>query len=222
MGFWHSLKKFWDNEDIFSATESINVVAAGVAATIWLAGTILIAANYTTSINHPAGIFSRLLFFSAAAFVIGVILGFFFGIPKTLQRTNPSPASGGRDSSELLNDELITNTNLEQISDWLTKIVVGLGLVNFKKIPVYAEQLRVSFAKALPGTDESISYCVLALVIYAAIAGFIFMYIYTRVNISSLFLKNSIDGKKLLDNVAERLNEKGNEAIKESFMKKLS
>src|SRR5215207_3296326 len=54
-----------------------------------------------------------------AAFGVGALVGFLFGIPRRFQREGSDPALGG----------LVVNTNLEQISDWLTKIIVGVGLV---------------------------------------------------------------------------------------------
>ncbi len=60
-----------------------------------------------------------------ASLVTGLLLGFLFGIPKALQ--NDHPESG-------LQRAYATNTNLEQISDWLTKILVGVGLVEMGKI----------------------------------------------------------------------------------------
>ena len=220
MGFWKSIKKWWQSEDTSGATEAFNLLFAAFAALLWLVGIIIISC--CSGLTKPCiSIFGRLLFFSATAFLVGNIIGFFFGIPKTLQRS--SAAGQDKDATKgLLDDQLITNTNLEQISDWLTKIIVGLGLVNFKKIPVYLGELRTYFIHAFAGADESLSYSVLAIVIYAAICGFIFMYIYTRVNISSLFLKNSIDEKQLLNDLAKKLQEKGNEEVKKNFINKLN
>jgi uncharacterized integral membrane protein len=63
---------------------------------------------------------------AAAAGAVGVLLGFLFGIPRSLQQETvsadrPKPLADAGQSVR-------TNTNLEQISDWLTKIIVGVGL----------------------------------------------------------------------------------------------
>jgi hypothetical protein len=55
-----------------------------------------------------------------ASAATGYLLGFLFGISRSLQ---------GGDSSESNSQSFPGNTNLEQISDWLTKILVGVGLV---------------------------------------------------------------------------------------------
>ena len=56
-----------------------------------------------------------------ASATLGALVGFTFAIPRVLQATNIRPDSKY--------ERLIVNTNFEQISDWLTKILVGVSLV---------------------------------------------------------------------------------------------
>src|ERR1700730_13401118 len=56
---------------------------------------------------------------SSACMALGWAVGFLFGVP----RVGSTPASTR------------INTNLEQISDWLTKILVGVGLTQLHKLP---------------------------------------------------------------------------------------
>jgi hypothetical protein len=77
--------------------------------------------------------FSRAGLLAAASLSLGGFVGFLFGIPRTLQedsRTVIAGASGGSvaEGYEGLGYEQRVNTSLEQISDWLTKIIVGVGL----------------------------------------------------------------------------------------------
>ena len=58
---------------------------------------------------------------AGGAFLAGGLLGFLFGIPRSLAVQEGVADQGGYQP----------NTNLEQISDWLTKILVGVGLVQF-------------------------------------------------------------------------------------------
>src|SRR4051794_37330470 len=60
---------------------------------------------------------------AAAAFGIGAIVGFLFSIQRTRRPSDSQPQP-----------RYLPNTNLEDISDWLTKIIVGLGLVELGKI----------------------------------------------------------------------------------------
>lgn len=65
---------------------------------------------------------------AGAAMFIGFLLGFVFCIPRTAKPENEKITT-------LDDDGIETNTNLIDISDWLTKILVGVGLVEFGKIP---------------------------------------------------------------------------------------
>jgi hypothetical protein len=67
------------------------------------------------------------LLWSGACLFAGALVGFLFGIPKTTQ--DPKAASGTVEVQQKV------NTNLEDISDWMTKIFVGLGLSQIAKIP---------------------------------------------------------------------------------------
>src|SRR4051812_22645802 len=59
-----------------------------------------------------------------AAATAGAVAGFIFGIPRSLQGDAPAADGVMRGAVATPRD----NTNLEQISDWLTKILVGVGL----------------------------------------------------------------------------------------------
>jgi hypothetical protein len=45
----------------------------------------------------------------------------------------------------------VTNTNLEQVSDWLTKILIGAGLAELTSIPGGLDQCGGYVAPALGG-----------------------------------------------------------------------
>lgn len=65
---------------------------------------------------------------------VGGLFGFLFGVPRTRQSENwgSRPTSGQPDNGGY---NQFVNTNLEQISDWLTKILIGVGLTELKNIP---------------------------------------------------------------------------------------
>ena len=69
------------------------------------------------------------LFLAGASTLVGSLAGFLFGVP--VREREP-----GTDDTGSANRSIgyRPNTNLEQISDWLTKIIVGIGLVQFPKI----------------------------------------------------------------------------------------
>ena len=74
--------------------------------------------------------FGLLIISSLSTLLIGVFFGFLFGIPKLNKSYNPT------DNYEKTN-KYNPNTNLEEISDWLTKIIVGISLTQLTKIPKY-------------------------------------------------------------------------------------
>jgi hypothetical protein len=81
---------------------------------------------------------------AAAAAAVGAFLGFLFGIPTGLQEK----ALG-------LDEPYGPNTNLEQISDWLTKILVGVGLVELGRAGPAVGKLIASVGGALGNTGAA-------------------------------------------------------------------
>ena len=70
-----------------------------------------------------------------AAFSVGGLIGFLFGVP-TLRPDEPS-------TNTTLNGRR-PRTNLELVADWLTKALVGAGLVELKQIaPRVVDYARV-------------------------------------------------------------------------------
>jgi hypothetical protein len=106
----------------------------------------------------------------AAAFIAGALAGFIFGLPRTLAQT---------DSKALL----ATNSNLDQISDWLTKILIGLGLVQLGAIADGVDGLAESIAPGLGGGPGAKTFAA-GLLIYSAADGFLVGYLWTRIVIS--------------------------------------
>jgi hypothetical protein len=79
------------------------------------------------------------------------------------------------------------NTNLEQISDWLTKIIVGVGLVELKQLPVRASDFAKYLTQAFgtpTGVPDAFVFCV---VVYFAVYGFLVGYLWARVKLTSVF-----------------------------------
>jgi hypothetical protein len=83
---------------------------------------------------------------SGASLISGALLGFIFGVPRSV--SDPAPASRNANvtspSSNSTTNDLVqsgstarvkANTNLEEISDWLTKLLVGVGLSKIEKLP---------------------------------------------------------------------------------------
>jgi hypothetical protein len=111
------------------------------------------------------------LLVTGAALVVGGLTGFLFGIPRTVQSAKADDDG---------NENYVSNTNLEQISDWLTKIIVGLGLTQINKIPDELNALGLQLAPVFGGSEVG-WVASLATVLYFLINGFLFGYLWTRI-----------------------------------------
>jgi hypothetical protein len=126
-----------------------------------------------------------LLMVGGCAWSVGGLVGFLFGIPRTL-----SLPSGDLTGDALSRDQLQyrVNTNLEQISDWLTKILVGVGLAELHQLPGALRGTADYFAAAIGGRAAvDLSGFVVALLVYFAIVGLMTGYLGTRVLLAPLF-----------------------------------
>ena len=114
---------------------------------------------------------------AGASALVGGTLGFLFGIPRTLQQEgnfgDARPAEFERRT------DYRANTNLEQISDWLTKILVGVGLTQIGEIKAGLGTLSAFAAQGL-GAQPHNQIFALVLICYSCILGFLFGYLWTR------------------------------------------
>jgi hypothetical protein len=87
------------------------------------------------------------LFLAGAATASGSLFGFLFGVPK-------SAVNNGPDQMPRTGDEpaYVPNTSLETISDWLTKAIVGIGLVQFDEILDLIGRVGATAGAAMGGT----------------------------------------------------------------------
>jgi hypothetical protein len=108
-----------------------------------------------------------------ASLVVGFFIGTLFGMPKRNSKD---------DSDYTLNNSLV------EISEWLTKIIVGLGLVNLKQIPGYLATLGETVSRAA-GTENSNSLNVFAMcaTVYFAVFGLYIGYNYMRIVLSQKY-----------------------------------
>lgn len=121
-----------------------------------------------------------------ACLLAGASIGFLFGIPKIYQRGPDENASASEKSYQQQ-----VNTNLTEISDWLTKIIVGLGLINLTKIPPYLNSIAKTLGSALdikcePGNCTSLAFAY-GIIISYFLLGFLYGYIVTRLYLATAF-----------------------------------
>jgi hypothetical protein len=113
----------------------------------------------------------------------GFVIGFLFGIPKTRQDSAVTNAEAAVASPT----RVVPNTNLEQISDWLTKVLVGVGLTQIEKIGDGLWRFAASFRTAL-GAPEAAEPFVVGLVLYFVVCGFLTGYFWTRLFLAGAFV----------------------------------
>jgi hypothetical protein len=137
-------------------------------------------------------IFSVSMLVASAAWIAGGLLGFIFGIPRVLSTDRPE--SSLAEAHSLYR----SNSNLEQISDWLTKIIVGVSLVEFRTLVDETGNLVDFLAPALGGAPSAKSFA-LGVLITFAFSGFVVLYIFTRVYLAILFKEREDDlGEKVV------------------------
>jgi hypothetical protein len=153
---------------------------------------------------------------AGAAWLCGALTGFLFGIPHARQQaqaskvqsagkeTNGSNGEGSEDS------RYSPSTSLEQIADWLTKIIVGVGLTQLNKIPNKLDLLAGYVAGGMGGDPGGKPFA-LAICIYYSVGGFLFGFLWSRLQMLRAFadaeiLKQMKEIKKELDFDNEAMN----------------
>jgi tetratricopeptide (TPR) repeat protein len=171
-----------------------------VIVSLWLLGFLVVGVVFVWVGAYSHNPLTAVLW-ALACFVLGTLVGFLFGIPRVLQG---SPTLGNPTSSDTaLQDtpaqkgtlayDLRVNTNLEQISDWLTKIIVGLGLIELRNVPAKLKSAAGYLARGLGGNTE---YFAGGLIVYFTILGFLGAYLVTRLYISVAFSRADRDASK--------------------------
>lgn len=156
---------------------------------------------------------ARWLIIAGGILTTGCATGFLFAIPRTLQRereAKPSrsavvDASAGDGVDQVDQDELSStrtlirytvNSNLEQISDWLTKIIVGVGLVDLHKLPGLASRAARFLAGGLDSNAQGRAFA-LGLILYFGVLGFVAGYVTTRVYLTGAFVRAENDNDRV-------------------------
>ena len=122
---------------------------------------------------------------ATGAVCVGGLLGFLFGIPRTAGRVagdsdTLSAAGDGTSVRRVPGSGYRPSTNLEQISDWLTKILIGVGLVEFRELGAALWNVGQLVSSQLPqplGTPILTPLVIIAF----SVVGFVSGYLWTRI-----------------------------------------
>ena len=146
-----------------------------------------------TGENRQVRDFSAGFLLAAASLILGVLVGFIFGIPKTSKPSSDS-STPGRANPDVVYS---LNTNLEEISDWLTKMLVGVGLVQLTAVPGYVSRIA-SYWETSIGKQFPAAY-VAALLTFFSLAGFLIGYLWTRLALIGDFIEQ--DPRRLINSL---------------------
>jgi hypothetical protein len=145
---------------------------------------LLVVAYYGWSVRTPEHLVAAILL-SGASLLVGLFLGFLFGIPRSLQSELPPPlperaeTPEAKQEAQRLRFQYRANTNLEQISDWLTKILVGVGLTQLVALPELSTRLGEYFGAAI-GPSMAAQRIAVAIIFFFSLSGFLLGYLWTR------------------------------------------
>lgn len=125
-------------------------------------------------------VFAVELAIGAAALVGGLFFGFLFGIPRTTQASAVIDGAANAPS----HIDYRPSNNLEQVSDWLTKILLGAGLVQFEELRAHLAATGQSIENAIGGAATGAVTQVT--VVAFSVLGFLSGFLWTRVYYSAI------------------------------------
>ena len=168
-----------------------------VVAALFLLGMVLIILYVVSTVGPHLRYISVGLFTACAAFLIGTLAGLVLAIPRvvssgvygyqtSIQRINrlsnqepdgPSPTDAEAAPAAVTGDRaksrevprFLPSTNLAEISDWLTKLLLGAGLVSLTRLGQPLGELIDTVARGLGGATASGGVTESAVVIAGAI-----------------------------------------------------
>lgn len=170
------------NTGTVSGQSQRNRVILGAASAAIAGAVLAIILSWSPSGRGFTADGGKLIGYMAAAISMTALLGLVFGIPRA--RTDADPRSASRFSN---------NSNLEQISDWLTKILVGAGLVQLAAAPAALRALG-DYLGAGMNIANSAALTV-AFVVYGSGIGFLAGYLWARLRLRVMLETNEKDAE---------------------------
>jgi tetratricopeptide (TPR) repeat protein len=166
------------NRDSFNLNTNIRKIFAAVLVAVIVGLAFVMAHQWNGGARLATAVLWALGFLSG-----GSLLGFLFGIPRVLQTDAVvAPAAGVSPIARHL-----VNTNLEQVSDWITKILVGLGLVQLQQFPTKLVAYSKLLARGIGSGDEGAVFAG-GIIVYFSVLGFLGGYLITRLFLSRVIV----------------------------------
>jgi len=146
------------------------------------------------------------MIWATAYFFCGCLLGFIFGVPKIISLQNTS-INNSNLSDSAQRAAVQENNNLTDISDWLTKVLVGASLVQLQSIPHFVMHVARRMGEGLCLTPSFIQASIIlsaGILLYYTSFGFLSGYLTMRLVIHDFLTnkKNNNDEHSESDNVS--------------------
>jgi hypothetical protein len=176
-----------------------------------------IALGYIIDPSYALKMSGVALLVAGSCFVFGGFIGFLFGIPKSAAEGLSIKDGRGR---------LVPNTNLEQVSNWLTTIIIGLGLTQVltiaRNVWVISNGIGESFQTTVINNDESkiISVIFATIIVYYFILGIFFAYYVARTFLPLAFQHTESELHTIMERggaMTERWHEESARELKEEM-----
>lgn len=115
---------------------------------------------------------------ATASFSVGGLLGLLFGAPSV--GGAPGQAGGSTSTPGPQTSGIRPNTSLERIADWLTTMIVGLGLVNLSAIWEKTSEASVWLTREIAADPHTLNGTPgIAIALSFSFAGFLLMYLWS-------------------------------------------
>jgi hypothetical protein len=133
------------------------------------------------------------LLLAGASWAIGWLFGLLFGVPRSLTQTpngnaTAQAAAGANGTADEHRPLSRVNTNLEDISDWLTKTLVGVGLTQLTSLPGFLRALAFDVNNNGFDWHPYGPLLALGLILFFLPGGFWLGYVGTRTFLTRLFV----------------------------------
>ena len=122
-----------------------------------LSGLILILVYCFATKGQHARYFAVAVTTAIASLLVGCLVGFLFGIPRVVStgalRIRQGEKSTDQSNAEAATGQFTPSTNLSEISDWLTKLLLGAGLVQLGNLGGPVGDLVQAVARGITSPD---------------------------------------------------------------------
>jgi hypothetical protein len=193
MGFfdWFGRLFLPDSDDSPAQVAGRIVFVAAAAGGLGLAATLA---------TYPGEARAVVLLWALAPAALGAMLGFLFAVPRPRSGGEAKPAEAGA-------PEAYQPSPIDQIADWLTKIIVGVGLVEYAAIRDALWRTARFIGQGLGGRDRDVAVA-LAGLLYFSTLGLLTAYLSTRLYLNRALGaadRQTDEERKIRDDVARQV-----------------